>query len=332
MQNKNKNASPLKLEQINLELGEDEKLKIDIKDNLLPSKLYKYYLINDNSINSFSNESIFIAHPDQLNDTMEGNLKLWDFDNLVIMMKLDGIKDNEFEIKNKFFNEYRDEYFGFRGIFCLTKSYQNNLFWPHYTNENGFCIEFNSEILIKSIESDNLHFESKYVYPISYRNLNKIDLLEYCSFKIENNVKKFDSNIPSVFTVAVKDKLWSYEDEWRIFVKSKVSLKNGLLRKLKYESSSISRIFLAEKFFSGNRFDKENIHSTFIKYTFKKQSIDYKNILIFLEIIFNKFNDKTFIIGRVEQEEIIKKDIEFQISIRKFNIHFVEVEFIEISN
>lgn len=328
---KNKEASPLDLDRIKLELDENEKLKIDLKDNLLPTQLYKYYLINDNSVNSFESEVIFIAHPDQLNDTMEGNLKLWDFDKLLSMMKNDGINDTELEIKKKFFNEYRNEYFGCRGIICLTKSYQNNLFWPHYTNENGFCLEFNTDILEKSIGKNNLHIESKDFFPISYGELNKIDVLEFCSYKIINNEKDFNSLIPSMYTVAIKDKFWSYEDEWRIIIKSKLLLKDNSFRKLKYDLESISRIFLAEKFFSKDRFVVSDEDQRGIKcFIFNKHHNDYKNLLVFIERLLIKFNDKIFIIGRIEKGNNIVKDIEYKVVIKYFDIHSVQIEFIVV--
>lgn len=331
MVERSKKASPKKLKRITLELDENEQLYIDLKDNYLPLELYKYYEINDNSVNSFENTSIYISHPNQLNDTMEGNLKLWDFCNLFKMMKEDGREFNELKEKNNFCNEYYEKYFEYRGVFCLTKKYQNNLFWPHYTNERGFCIEFDSDIMIKSITENNVHIESKYVYPISYENLNKIDLLEHCSYKISGVYREFNSNIPSMYTIAIKDKLWEYEDEWRIIAKSNVPLKDKSFRKLKYDAKSISRIFLAEKFFSEDRFICSNEYSKVKKFTFKKEHYEYKNLLVFIDEILKKYNDKIYIIGRIEKGDIIEKDIEFQIVIKRFDIHSVEVEFKKVS-
>lgn len=332
MAEKSKNASPLDLKRIKLELDDNDQLMIILEYNQLPSELYKYYLINDNSINSFQNEAVFISHPDNLNDTMEGNLKLWDFEELFKMMRVEGIKFDESQEKSKFFTEYYEKYFEYRGILCFTKSYQNNLFWPHYTNETGFCIEFNSELMTDSIKKNNSHIVSEHIYPISYGDLTKIDLLEHCAYKPSNDGidKEFNSNIPSMYTVSIKDKLWEYEDEWRIVAKSRVSLNDKSFRKLKYDVASITRIFLAENFFSKNRFESEKEQPSIVKkFIFKKEHSDYKNILVFIGIIFNKFNDKTYIIGRIENGNVIEKNIEFQVIIRSYDIHSVKIEFQE---
>ncbi|SCY98009.1 DUF2971 domain-containing protein [Flavobacterium caeni] len=89
------------------------------------------------------------------------------------------------------------------GIYSLSKTYLNELLWAHYGNSHkGFCIEYNKEELLKSLE-----YENPFPFKIKYKKIPpEIDILDMLPNK-NNIIRKI---------AGVKSKRWKYEKEFRI--------------------------------------------------------------------------------------------------------------------
>lgn len=91
------------------------------------------------------------------------------------------------------------------GIYSLSKSYIDELLWAHYGNShNGYCIEYDLDILLKSYDSDKV-----YSFPIDYKkNPASVDFMDI--------IKSGDSNSLIKKMAGYKSIRWKYEEEIRI--------------------------------------------------------------------------------------------------------------------
>ena len=91
------------------------------------------------------------------------------------------------------------------GIYSLSKTYIDELLWAHYGNShNGYCIEYDLELLLKSYTSDKV-----YSFPIVY--IEKPPSVDF------NNIIKSGSQNNLIQKMAgYKSKRWQYEEEIRI--------------------------------------------------------------------------------------------------------------------
>lgn len=93
------------------------------------------------------------------------------------------------------------------GIYSLSKTYLDELLWAHYANShNGFCIEYDLDILLSS-------FTTEKVYPISVSYGNTPPEISITDMPVKND------NIIYKMT-AFKSKHWEYEQEYRIITDS----------------------------------------------------------------------------------------------------------------
>lgn len=71
------------LDKISIEV-EDQKVNIKINDGIqIPQTLYKYYSLSYRSVESLKNQTIHFGHAFSMNDLMDGNFLLWDFDSFL---------------------------------------------------------------------------------------------------------------------------------------------------------------------------------------------------------------------------------------------------------
>lgn len=246
-----------------------------------PPSVFKFYSLNDNSINAFLNHYLFLSHPYHLNDLMDIKGYAIDTRNMtsVIYNKLknqiinhtplivNGVDfhklnfeiDKNCEVLRKAIS---DSYFCFGGIVSLSsKDRSNELMWSHYTNETGFMIEFDTFALLRSIKFHKLnnHFKTLDIRPINYRpNPTSINCIQHPDIEYIN-----------ITNATQKKEDWSYENEWRIIVTSYnfLGLPKSLAvqdekyldvskRRLYYDPSSIKQIFLGKKFFEIHNVEK----------------------------------------------------------------------------
>ena len=247
----------------------------------IPPRVFKFYSLNNNSIDAFLNHYLFLSHPYHLNDLMDtygyaidtrnitpeiyNKLKNQIINHTPLMVngvdfsKLDFEIDRGCEVLRKAIS---DSYFCFGGIVSLSSINRfNELMWSHYTNETGFMIEFDTLALLRSIKFHKLnnHFKTLDIRPINYKpNPTGVSCVQHPDIEyinITNATQKKDD--------------WTYENEWRIIATSYnfLGLPKSLAvqdekyldvskRRLYYDPSSIKRIFLGKKFFEIHNVEK----------------------------------------------------------------------------
>lgn len=129
-------------------------IKVKDIDGSTPEYVCKYYSICERNISAVISRKIFVSSPDLLNDL---------FDTLFLKIAVDKSHINiyrklmtnvDLEIDEEKFNtsqQYRESlrntlyaiWTSKTGIFCTTDDTINDLMWTHYTNNEGFLIQFN---------------------------------------------------------------------------------------------------------------------------------------------------------------------------------------------
>jgi hypothetical protein len=169
-----------------------------------PINLYKYYALNEKNIHALKNNYFYFSHPNQFNDIMDCKPHLWDFTNMdfdffceryqsIIISKIlkekcfkdypNNLLEQMYKLQNPsskllelyerkdFFTRFYiqkkffDSTLQFYGILSLATSSNNNLMWPHYTQEKGFCIELNREKLLEEL---NKKEQQCFLFPVNY--------------------------------------------------------------------------------------------------------------------------------------------------------------------
>lgn len=90
-------------------------------------------------------------------------------------------------------------------IACFTTHGNNDVMWNHYADEyRGICFEYHIEDILKS-QPDFY----RWLFPVLYKE--KKNLPDFLHYQSLSPIEK------QTFAVICKNKLWSYEDEWRLF-------------------------------------------------------------------------------------------------------------------
>lgn len=227
-----------------------------------PVTLFKYYALDNNSIDALINSYIYVSHPKQLNDIYDSSEHLLIFDDEAINMKilnessLSDLQKKEILNDKNFLTEANKEIiYSKLGIFSMTETPDNMLMWAHYTKNRGFAIEFNFEKL-KNSSTGRIHgqFPMNYINNIEPIHLSMVDFR--CALLMQSNIKQ---------------KNWEYENERRLLVEcrdgdyqlpnSKFQFPDAKERKSYYlDKKAIESIWLATKFFDEDElsFDIEN--------------------------------------------------------------------------
>lgn len=272
---------------------ESKKFKV-LPDKFKPSPvtLFKYYALDNNSIDALTNSYIYVSHPEQLNDVYDSSEHLLIFDdetinkNILNGSSLSDLQKEEILNDNNFLtNANKEIIYSKLGIFSMTETPDNTLMWAHYTKNRGFAIEFNFEKL-KNSSTGRIHgqFPMNYVDKIEPIHLSKVDFR--CAMLMQSNIKHID---------------WAYENERRLLVEcrdgdyrlpdSKLQFPNAKERKSYYSDiKAIESVWLATKFFDED--ELQSVDSDLgILYFELKSNIELKSsILTFL----SKNEIKTF--------------------------------------
>lgn len=331
-------------------------IEVELKKSK-PDKLYKYYSLNNHSIEALEKRTIYFSHVNLLNDIMDGELNLlWDLKGFINIKKNDlkkiinipKGKDEEQYLEHYLKNVTIPDFLRCRGVLSLTASYKNELIWVHYCNEKGFCLEINTSkfenFLDREKSKDNYLF-----FPISYPpKLKPIDFDKYIlTTTIIDNYKKkqsVDAQLPIIFGLATKDQHWSYEDEWRILLKDRKfnamshplniindrekemenNFKSG--GNLRIEQNIIEKIILAPLFFNNDRFNQRIEYKKNVVAYFFKNNDEGKLTQKFLAIIKDNFNDKIYMIDKkLNENKEIYRDINYKIDIIDIDSNYVKV-------
>lgn len=172
--------------------------------------LYNYTNINTYSKNNLMNNQIYFQSPKSFNDPYEFIFKIEVKDKIYVdfLKLIYGDKYIEFVNKRLTKEEVlaytRDFYFvelwKSLGAACFTENENDDVMWAHYGgNHKGICIEYD-----RTRHPFNLCEQVKYVEEVF--NMEIEDLFD------------FEREIPRIFNEVLlrKNKVWDYENEWRL--------------------------------------------------------------------------------------------------------------------
>ncbi len=237
-------------------------------DKNKPENLYKYYGMSKYSVEALIKGYLYASHPFDLNDTLDSNFSLLIASKVeerfhdVLYRNLQNKPErnyNEIEDRKAFVHDLYNDFSTKFGVVSLTGDATNDLVWPHYTQEQGFQIMFNTQELEKSLKENLLDGEDYLgVYPINYCDVLKTIDIGY-----------FKNLFPPFFYFTnVKMKCWSYENEWRLVVSrgnmyfphTKLGLSRGQdfgdikSRFFYYDKSLAERFVVVKNFFYARSF------------------------------------------------------------------------------
>ncbi len=221
------------------------------KKTSVPLNLYKYYGLTDYSINALENSYLYGSHPFQLNDYFDCCKDLILYDNYNEIVKL-------FNGNTSVEKEYPEEClansetlkclqeshwqltYSKIGIISLSSVKDSILMWSHYAQNNGFAI---------GLKHQELPFKHYDPFPVRYDDNKK-----------QISLKKYPIEFAELLQTTVKNKCWSYENEWRIIAKYETPPMEvfggtycrtlmGHRRYFYYPIEAIDRIILGYKFF-----------------------------------------------------------------------------------
>lgn len=239
-----------------------------------PKLLSKYYAINSNNVSAFLNQEIYVSQPDQFNDKFDFNpytlnfssFEFRDFESILKNTNL--IKEEEDYNKDpeRYKNSIRDTIFltwiQLHGFYCVTKNKYNDLMWAHYTQNEGFLIEF-----------DFSKFTSYHIGPLPINYIQKKSFV--------NLARKYDTNLLLFVEGLTKKKIWNYEEEFRVFFlpqqkderfevsglwsNSKFDFKK-VPRLIPYPKDAISKVIFGFDFFGNNVIKRLGNHHNIIDF------------------------------------------------------------------
>ena len=247
---------------------------INVKPHKKPRSLSKYYSLNENNVLAFLNNEFYVSQPDQLNDLFDSNLCLINFEKLPFSYFEERLKEKPTSVIEK----QRKEYYSNRkeflqkwkrllyylwiqefGILSMAENVsnefenkQNELMWSHYTNNEGFLIEF-----------DYTRFNSDFfIGPIQ---INYTDQLKPVNFK------GIDDSLGFLIASSIKKDIWEYEHEYRFLCRPE----NGIGFKVSgtFDNSNLNQN-LQRRFIS---YPKKSIKKIILAFAFLKNDIDYQN-------------------------------------------------------
>lgn len=238
--------------------GDRVRFFIDGKDGsgIRTESFYKYYALNEKSVDALTHLYLYATHPCQLNDPFDCADELLEFDDIesaqVVLGDLyeevaklcNNDKDAILEFTKVGFRTY---YYMKMGIFSLTNSCDDISMWSAYTGHEGFCVEFD----INSFPYDYWGpFEINYQKELEPVSVNKVSL-----------------PLAALIQTNIKLNCWQHENEYRLLIQCpeeyymepfgykselfKSNMADLRDRKLKYPLRCIKSVCLGMKFFNG---------------------------------------------------------------------------------
>lgn len=183
-----------------------------------PKSVYKYFKLNDFSIDGLQNDYIYLNNPKDFNDPFDCSR------NLII--------ENQKQLKEWQYVESLNDISEI-GIACFSENGMEPLLWSHYANSyRGFCVKFNVEKLMKSLNN--------------YVELKKVIYSE--SPSIISQTHPFST----YYQYLLKLNSWKYENEWRLLVQNPINTDNRFY----FDKNCIEEISVGYRF-SDNIDDNE---------------------------------------------------------------------------
>jgi hypothetical protein len=242
--------------------AENEKITFSVNKptkSEVPKYLYKYYPMNQYSVDAVVQNYLFASHPMLMNDKYDCSNELVDYSGL------DKATLFEFLVRDMgIFTEERFEQlcdpednwvlertmgelnlmklFMKFGIISLTENYKDALMWAYYAQNSGFAIKIDLSLLPEELSGP---------FPINYiKDFNKIDLIRY------------GSELSMLYQTNVKQELWKNENEWRYLAYNKFGKYHPLYRKhditsryVYYDINAVKEVILGYDFFNPEEID-----------------------------------------------------------------------------
>ena len=224
-----------------------------------PESLYKYYSLNNNSLDAFINHYLFSSHPMIINDKYDCAGELIDYSNLNLdtfihhlskelnLFSEDKVvqffnSDEKWMLDRSMANLNQIILFMKFGIISLTENPKDTLMWAYYSQNSGFALKLNTSLLPKDFFGP---------FPINYiDSLNKIDFAKY------------DTSLCILYQTNVKQKIWESENEWRYLTHNQNGKYHPFYwnfdiksRKFFYSADAIQEIILGYDFFHPKEID-----------------------------------------------------------------------------
>lgn len=150
-----------------------------------PKYLYKYYSLNNFSIDSLENDYLYLSNPKDFNDPFDCNR------NLIIEQRKE-LRDWQYVER---LNDISDI-----GITCFSENGMEPLLWGHYANSyRGFCLKLNVESLIND-QKDSVQLK-KVIYSQAPEAISQ------------------NHPFSDYYQYLLKLNNWKYEQEWRLLFK-----------------------------------------------------------------------------------------------------------------
>ncbi|MCK0108684.1 DUF2971 domain-containing protein [Flavobacteriaceae bacterium S0825] len=287
-----------------------------------PDSIYKFYSVSKFSVDALLKGYLYASHPYELNDSLDSSVFLIGskerIDYSYYKRFLGEVYKNEEDLLKFYEQDNVEGYYSHGyilafwetisnifGIISMTGIDNNELMWPHYTQEKGFQIKFNTEKLESSIK-EKVDEDSCYgLFPINYtKRLNPIDFSDF-----PNPV------IPFFYATNVKSNKWEYEQEWRFLIsKHQMGIprsKSGLSpekdyegikgnRRAFYDRNLVEEITLGHDFFTGREFNIDRTVSEIIivEPIESKSNWNFQNHIELLEYIHSNLSDRLYYSGR----------------------------------
>ena len=295
-------------------------------DFIIPEKSYKFYELNERNVEALSENYLFASHPYLLNDSFDSSDNIFDFTEIekaffrgffITYLKE---KYCEKDISEYYKKDKLQNFRGFRetfisslsnklGTISLTIKCKNALMWSHYTSEKGFCIEFETSELLNEYNILNADIKKIFFRPMQY--VEEIELLKITGREFEG------TTVPFLYMTTVKNKEWEYENEYRLNIYKKdmdvpfnrkyshlPTHKGGNDRCFRYKKSAIKSIILGQNFFSNDNL--KITQNGILEIEITEKSIFVEN---FISLLFENYNDKIYIIGETQENNLLQKGI-----------------------
>lgn len=263
-----------------------------------PATFYKYYALSSNSVDALTNMYVYATHPYQFNDPFDCNEKLIEFDSWDDVSNLMGEKYEEIrkvypslEDACKFcITAFWNLLYRKVGLVSLATRPDNYQMWSLYSENYGFCIEFNV---------DNFPFKHFGPFPMNYTR----------DVPGAIHIGSDGGFVAMLIQTNIKNIWWKYENEWRLYIPNPVGLdmkyfgkENEMKefncgdehdRKFRYPFQAVKSIILGPKFFDRLT---TNVISSFemdVSYPINRKSLEM-DVLEFLAMITLKYKTPIF--------------------------------------
>ena len=219
-----------------------------LKKDLGKNALYRFVPMNQNSLQSLINSTLYFSDPHFQNDPIDSSyiLDIGSFPLEYFSLRIKGedleLITKEF-LKAKIDDELKDHF----GICCFSDIYNNILLWSHYSQgATGFCFVFDRVQLMENLEHQNDTMNLKEVH------YDKIPVIRPL-LKDEEVIIDYEN------IVFNKIRQWNYESEVRILCNLQEDRMSEKIREYYYQPKSLKAILIGERMKSVDIFTIRNI-------------------------------------------------------------------------